>query len=78
MMKCSTVFAFEMKCLDAMDRNQLIAAVLERSDNLPADLREKLAEQDTDQLRLLLFTARLVHALRHLRSNRRAEVPAVD
>jgi hypothetical protein len=78
MMKISSVFAFEMKCLELMERQQLLEAVQARSDSLPADLRERVEEQETDQLRLLLLAARLIHALRHLRVNRRAEVPALQ
>ena len=70
MIRCATLFELEMKCLDELSRRQLVEAVLERSDCLPAELREQVEEQETDRLRLLLFAARLIHALRQLRPGR--------
>jgi hypothetical protein len=60
------LFDLELKRLDAMSRTQLVEAVQERLDCLPVDLRERAEEKETDHLRLLLFAARLIHALRHL------------
>jgi hypothetical protein len=67
MIRCEMLFDLEMNCLDAMTRSQLLEAVLKRLECLPADLREGMEAQDTDRLRLLLFAARLIQALRQLR-----------
>lgn len=67
MVACTTLFELEMRYMDTMSREQLVAGVRERSDCLPVDLREGIEEQVTDRLRLLLFAARLVHALRQAR-----------
>jgi hypothetical protein len=72
MVQCATLFELEMRCLDAMPRQQLIDAIRERMDCLPTDLREWVAEEPTDRLRLMLFAARLIHALRQLRAQARA------
>jgi len=53
--------------MDSMTRDQLVEGVRERSDCLPMDLREAVDEQTSDRLRLLLFAARLIHALRQSR-----------
>jgi hypothetical protein len=68
MVQCATLFELEMRCLDSMPRQQVIEAIRERVDCLPADLREWMAEEPTDRLRLMLFAARLIHALRQLRT----------
>ena len=67
MVACTKLFDLEMRYLDAMSRPQLVEAVRERLDCLPVDLREGAEEQPTDRLRLLVFAARLIHALRQLR-----------
>jgi hypothetical protein len=77
MMKFATVFDFEMKCLESMERPELLQSIHERPDSLPADLREGMEGMGTDHLRLLLFAARLIHALRHLNADRHAQVPAL-
>jgi hypothetical protein len=77
MIKCSTLFDLEMNCLDDLTRKQLVEAVSQRSDCLPVDLLERVEEQETDQLRLLLFAARLIHALRQLRTTWHASVAVV-
>ena len=56
----------EMKCIDPMTREQLLAAIRRREECLPPDLREGLDGQPIARLRLLLLTARLVFALRQL------------
>ncbi len=66
MSSCIVLFEMEMKRLDEMTRSQLIEAVLKRIDCLPLDLQERISERETDELRLLLLTARLIYALRHL------------
>jgi hypothetical protein len=72
MIECATLIELEMRCLEGMTREQLVEALRERADCLPADLRERLEEQAPDRLRLLLCAARLIHALRQLQTNKEA------
>jgi hypothetical protein len=62
----STLGELEMHVIDPMSRQQLLEALRPRRDCLPPDLRERLEEQPTERLRLLLLAARLIHALRLL------------
>jgi hypothetical protein len=71
MVKCATLFELEMRCLDAMNRQQLVDALGEVADCLPVDLRGRVEEEATDRLRLLLFAARLIYALRQMRTHQR-------
>jgi hypothetical protein len=64
MISCSTLFEMEMLNLDRMSRAELLDAIRQHWDNLPADLRVILEDESTDQLRLLLMAARLLHTLR--------------
>lgn len=68
MVSTSRLCELEMRCIDAMTRPQLVEAIRELSDCLPVDLQERVEEEATDRLRLFLFAARLIHALRHLRT----------
>jgi hypothetical protein len=70
MIRYATVFNAEMHRLDDMSRSHLVEAVRGGVDSLPVDLRERVEEQDTEWLRLLLFAARLIHALRQWRQGR--------
>jgi hypothetical protein len=70
MIKFTTLFDLEMTCLDGMNRQQLVEAIQRRSDGLPADLLEQMEARETDQLRLLLFAGRLIHALRRMQTVR--------
>jgi len=72
MIRFGTLFDLEMNHLDAMSRSELVEAVLERSESLPVDLRERVQEQEPDRLRLLLFAARLIHALRQVLALRKS------
>jgi hypothetical protein len=71
MVACARLFELEMNCLDTMPRHQLLEALRERCDCLPGDLLERLDVQATDRLRLLLFAARLIYALRQLQKHQR-------
>jgi hypothetical protein len=56
-----------MRCIDPLAREQLLEAIHRRGHCLPPDLCERLDEQPTGWLRLLLMTGRLIYALRELR-----------
>jgi hypothetical protein len=58
----------EMRSIDPMSREQLLQAIRRRLDCLPPDLGERLDEEPDGWLRLLLLSARINYALRHLRS----------
>jgi hypothetical protein len=62
----SELSELEMKCIEPMTREQLLAAIRKREDCLPPDLRERLEEQPMGRLKLLLLAARLIYALRQL------------
>src|SRR5262249_59058000 len=66
MVLVSTLGLLEIKCIDPMNREQLLQAIRRRLDCLPPDLGERLEEQPTGRLQLLLLAARLVHVLREL------------
>jgi hypothetical protein len=59
----------EIRCIDQMSREQLLQAVRRRLDCLPPDLGVRLDEQSDAWLRLLLLSARINYALRHLRAS---------
>ena len=59
--------ALELSCIDRMTREQLIEAIRARADDLPGDLQQRLEEQSTDCLQLLLLAGRLIQVLRHRR-----------
>jgi hypothetical protein len=61
-----SLMELEMHYLAAMTREQLVAALRPLVDCLPVDLRERVEEQETERLRLLLCAARLIHTLRQL------------
>jgi hypothetical protein len=63
----STLGKLELHLIDPLSRQQLLDAVRLQRNCLPADLLVGLEEQGTDQLRLLLLTARLIEVLRELR-----------
>jgi len=76
MVSLATLYELEMRYLDVMPRQQVIEALGACPDCLPVDLTEGLVDAPTDRLRLLLFTARLIHVLRQLRRSRPAgELP---
>jgi hypothetical protein len=62
--------ALELSCIDRMTREQVIEAVRGRASDLPADLLERLEEQSTECLQLILLAGRLIHVLQHWRSQR--------
>ncbi len=57
----------ELDLMDHMKRGQLLAAIRDRTEHLPADLLVGMEEMPDDWLRLLLLAGRVVHLLRHLR-----------
>ena len=54
----ATLSELELSCIDRLDRAALIQAVRARTGDLPADLLERLDEQPTDHLQLLLLAGR--------------------
>jgi hypothetical protein len=62
-----------MRCIDPLTREQLLEAIHRRVHCLPPDLCERLDEQPTGWLRLLLMSARLIYALRELRRQEELE-----
>jgi hypothetical protein len=72
----SELLDLEIRSVDAMTRQQLFDALRPRLAGLPPDLCERLEEQPDGWLRLLLITARLTWALRHLRKQYWTERPA--
>ncbi len=62
----SFVSAVALCCIDRMRRQELIAAIQARVEDLPEDLRRGLEAQPVDRLQLLLLAARLIHVLRRL------------
>ena len=73
-----SLIELEMRCLGAMTREQLLKALPRLVDCLPVDLRERVEEQETERLRLLLCAARLIHALRQLQKPQGAGEKAAD
>ena len=63
----ATLSELELSCIDRLSREDLLRAVRARTGDLPADLLERLDEQSTDRLQLLLLAGRLIQVLRHLR-----------
>jgi hypothetical protein len=58
--------AVELDCIEQMKRQDLLAAIGGRAQDLPEDLRQGLEAQPTYRLQLVLLTARLIYVLRHL------------
>jgi hypothetical protein len=63
-----TLAKLELLDIDQMTRHQLVDAVLTSREHLPDDLVGRVELMPVDQLRLLVLTARLVCALRHLQT----------
>ena len=57
----------ESLCIDRLSRRELITAIESHCEHLPPDLCERLEALPSDQLRMTLLTARLLHLLRKLR-----------
>jgi hypothetical protein len=60
----STLGELELHYIDQMPRRQLVEELLAHREHLPGDLVEGMARQADDHLRLLLFAARIIRALR--------------
>jgi hypothetical protein len=63
----STWSDLERSGIDRMSREQMLAAIRARADDLPGDLPERLEKQSTDWLQLLLLAGRPIQVLRHTR-----------
>jgi hypothetical protein len=70
MLNCATLFELEMRSISSMTRPQVIEAIWDRSDCLPADLREGLEHETMDHIGLVLLAARFVRALRQMRKHK--------
>jgi hypothetical protein len=66
----STLSELELSLIERLSREDLIQAIRGRAGDLPGDLLERLEEQPTDDLQMLLLAGRLIQVLRHLRSRR--------
>lgn len=64
----TTLSELELACIERLTREGLIEAIRARGGDLPADLLERLEEQPTESLRLLLLAGRLIQVLRQMRS----------
>jgi hypothetical protein len=78
MLHYATLFELEMRCITAMTRPQLVEAIWDRPDCLPADMREGLETETIDHLQLLLLAARFVRALRKMRKHRPLGEPTAN
>jgi hypothetical protein len=67
------LFEIEMRGINAMSRRELLDAIFDRADDLPADLQIRGEDESIDRLRLILCAARLIHLLRHMPRQRRLE-----
>lgn len=57
----------EAYCIDRLTREELTESIRAQLWHLPRDLRERIDEQATDALRMLVLAARLLHVLRMMR-----------
>jgi hypothetical protein len=64
----SLLTELELCAIDGMTRQELIAGVRARRDDLPLDLLAHLEEQPIERLQLLLLAGRLTGVLRQLRT----------
>jgi hypothetical protein len=67
------LYDLEMQTIEAMSRQQLLAAIRPHLDCLPPELRERLDEQPDGWLQLLVLATRLIRAVRMLRDQYWAE-----
>jgi hypothetical protein len=68
----ATLLDFELRQLDRMTRQELVAAIRFRRDLLKAELVDCLEEKSLGQLQLLLLVARLTEVLHHMQGWRQA------
>ena len=71
----ATLFELEMRYITSMTRQQLIEAIRDKPDCLPADMRDGLEEETIDDIQLLLLAARFFHTLRQRRSRKPLGAP---
>jgi hypothetical protein len=76
MLHYTTVFDLEIRYIASMTRQQLIDALRDEPNDLPADLREGLEEETIDHIQLLLLAARFFHALRQMRGHKPLGAPS--
>jgi hypothetical protein len=67
----SKLLDLEMRGLQSMSRPQLTAEILKHGDCLPSDLHQRNEDEPIDRVRLLLFAARMIHALRQMPRHQR-------
>ncbi len=70
-MPYSELFHIEMRGMNSLTRSQLMHAIHELADGLPADLQERGEDESIERLRLVLYAARLIEALRQMPRNQR-------
>jgi hypothetical protein len=70
-----TLGEIEMRGIGRLSRQGLLDALSPRLGCLPPDLAERLEDQPTDRLRLLLLAARLLYTLRQLQARDGAGTP---
>jgi hypothetical protein len=63
----TTLSELELACIERLSREQLVTAVRARAGDLPEDLLQRVEEQSTDSLQLILLAGRLIQVLRHQR-----------
>ena len=68
----ATLLDFELRQLDRMTRQELVAAIRFRRDLLQADLVDCLEEKSLGQLQMLLLVARLTEVFHHMQGWRQA------
>jgi len=68
----ATLLDFEMRQLDRMTRQELVAAIRFRRDLLKAELVDCLEEKSLGQLQMLMLVARLTEVLHHMQGWRPA------
>jgi hypothetical protein len=78
MLHYATLFELEMRCISTMNRSQLIEAIWDRPDCLPADMRDGLEDESIDHIQLLLLAARFIRALRKMRKYKPLGAPKAN
>jgi hypothetical protein len=71
----SQLVDIEMLYISSLSRSELLEAIRECDDDLPADLQQRRADESIDRLRLVLYAGRLIHALRQMPRDFRLGAP---